>query len=191
MDRQLVQRSQRGDLEAFSQLVEAHQDAMYHLAWKMLGSPTDAADVVQEAFLRALRGLGEFHGKSSFRTWLYRITVHCCLNHLRHRQRRPEAEYFDEVAHTEAGGGEIRLQGQVPRPDTAAELGDLRAAIDAALGELSPGHRLTFVLREYNGLSYKEIADVTGVSLGTVMSRLHYARNRLQQLLVEFKPEVC
>jgi len=164
---------------------------MYHLAWKMLGSPTDAADVVQEAFLRAFRGLSEFHGKSSFRTWIYRITVHCCLNHLRQRQRRPQMEYLDEVDHGEAAECEVRLHGELPAPDRAAELQDLRAAIDNALADLSPNHRLTFVLREYNGLSYKEIADITGVSIGTVMSRLHYARKRLQELLLEFRPSLC
>lgn len=191
MEEDLIQRSRAGDSDAFAALVEEHRDAMYHLAWRMVGSPEDAADLVQEAFVRAYRSLDRFEGRSSFRTWVHRITVHCCLNHLRRRKRKGEVAYQEEWMDNpgyQERAGEARLHGRIDRPDQAADRSDLTAAIEGALGELSPDHRAAFLLREYNGLSYKEIAEATGVSMGTVMSRLHYARKALQEILTERIP---
>jgi RNA polymerase sigma-70 factor (ECF subfamily) len=192
MEEDLVQRSQAGDTEAFAALVEEHRNAMYHLAWRMVGSSEDAADIVQDAFVRAYRSIGRFEGRSSFRTWIHRITVHCCLNHLRSRKRKGEVayqeEWMDGIGQQGIAGSDRRVQGRVERPDQAADRRDLTLAIEHALEQLSPDHRAAFLLREYNGLSYKEIAEATGVSIGTVMSRLHYARKALQGILQESLP---
>lgn len=180
-ERELVSAAQGGDQDAFARLVERSQDKVYHLAYRMTGSPEDAADLTQEAFLNAWRGLARFGGQSTFSTWLYRLTSNVCIDFLR-RQSRREALSMT----VEEPGGESR-QADLPderwSPERAlARREDLRA-LEEALAALSPDHRQVLLLREIEGLSYAEIAQCLGLEAGTVKSRIARARLALRDLL--------
>jgi RNA polymerase sigma-70 factor (ECF subfamily) len=183
-DRELVDRCQRGELDAYERLVARHRHRVYNLAYGMLRNEQDALDVCQEAFVRAWQSIRSFKKSAAFYTWMYRITTNLCIDFVRRRDRRP-SEQFEE-------GVEARLDPDVevapshnPSPATEAQRSELRAQIDAALLQLSPEHRAVIQLREYEGLDYAEIARVLKCRIGTVMSRLHYARKALQKLLRE------
>jgi RNA polymerase sigma-70 factor (ECF subfamily) len=182
-DRTLVEQAQRGSQAAFRSLVERYQRRLYAMALSMVRDPDDARDVVQEALVKAYRNLPGFQHESNFYTWLYRIAMNLCIDQARRRQRAPQME-FDEAA-------ELAVQdvaGISPRRlgfDPAQALLDreIRERVSAALERLSPNHRAVLVLREVDGLAYKEIADVMNCSQGTVMSRLFHARKRMQEML--------
>ena len=177
----LIARSRRGDLSAFNLLVERHQTLLYNLCLRTLGSPQAAEDATQEAFISAYRSLGRFRG-GAFRAWLLRIAVNACYDELRRRRARP-ALSLDRPAHGE--------QEQPPEPPSPAptlqehaERMELARAIQAALARLPEDQRVAVVLCDVQGMDYAEIAEVMGVSLGTVKSRISRARQRLRVLLV-------
>ena len=192
IDRPLVERSRNGDLEAFRQLVERYQNRAHSIALGVVGSREDAEDIVQEAFLKAFRNLGSFRGQSSFYTWFYRIVFNLAIDLSRKRYRRSESNVgdhssMDALTHHSTGDASDFL-GTVPNPDQAMQRTDIGKGIRKALDGLSAEHRAVIILREIDGLSYSEISDVVGCSKGTVMSRLHHARKRLQGALTEFMP---
>jgi RNA polymerase sigma-70 factor (ECF subfamily) len=172
-DETAVARVKSGDADAFRVLVERHSRTLFRLAFRMTGNEQDAEDVVQEAMLRAFRFCDALRGEA--RPWLLAIVRNCC--HTWRRSARPQqvVEYVDEVH----GRPE---SGQRATDADAIEASD-RAELRAALDQLLPEHREAIVLREIEGLSYKEIASVTGAPIGTVMSRLARARRRLQEAL--------
>ena len=182
-DRQLVERATRGDRGAFEQLVKRYQRRVFAVALGMLRNADDARDVCQESFLKAYRNLAGFNGASQFYTWLYRIVWNGCLDHLR-KQRRVEVE-FDETIAPDGASDETGTLAHHAGADPAAALVDkeLRRDILASLATLSPAHRTVLVLREVDGLSYDEIAEVVGCPVGTVMSRLFHARKKMQERL--------
>ena len=183
-DRELVGRCQRGDLDAYETLVVRYRNKVYGFAFSMLRNEQDATDLCQEAFVRGWQAIRGFRKDASFYTWIYRITTNLAIDFARRRDRRPNIP-FEE-------GTEPNLDASVQKPPSAnpspvdeAERKELREQIDAALVELSPEHRAVIQLREFDGLDYAAIAKATGCSIGTVMSRLHYARKHLQKLLKE------
>jgi RNA polymerase sigma-70 factor (ECF subfamily) len=169
----LCQKAQGGDKRAFDALVMQSYDRAYTIARNMLRSDADARDVVQEAFVRVQRGLSDFQGASRFTTWLYRVVVNLCLDQLRHKKRwgdkNPDA--LDD------------LQTAARSPEQESSDTELARALELGLKQLPDIHRATFLLFEVEGLSYEEIAKVTSVRVGTVMSRLFYARKKLQGFL--------
>jgi len=176
-DAELVRRVLAGDRSAFGEIYEHHRRKVFKIAYGMTRTEDDALDVVQETFLKAHRNLARFEGRSALGTWLCQIATHQAIDLARRRKVR-QAEPLDE----RLVGGETA--GQSPRGK--AQESELRDALDRALGELSEKHRTVFVLYSVEHLSYKEIAEVLGISLGTVMSRLFYARKNLQRRLAEF-----
>ena len=176
---ELVQAAAGGDEEAFAQLVGLHENKVYSLALRMCGNPEDAADAAQEAFLSAWRALPSFRGEAGFSTWLYRLTANASIDLLRRvRRQRLDLRLDDEdlgLTALEAG----------PGPQEAAEQGELRQAVDQALGQLGDSHRQVLVLRELSGLSYQEIAQALDIDLGTVKSRIARARLNLRKILLE------
>jgi RNA polymerase sigma-70 factor (ECF subfamily) len=165
-DGPLVKRAQKGDRWAFEQLVERHQHRLFTLAARLLGSPDDAADAVQEAFIRAWLGLSSFRHGARFSTWLYRI----CLNAVHdQRTKRPTAP-LDDVA-----------EPVDPRDEFVAY--ELSAALQQALAALEEEYRSAVILYDVLGCSYAEIAELTGVAEGTVKSRIFRGRTRLAELL--------
>jgi RNA polymerase sigma-70 factor (ECF subfamily) len=183
-DRELVLRCQRGDMDAYELLVRNNRQRVYALAFSMLRNEQDATDVCQDTFVRAWQALGSFKNNCQFSTWLYRIATNLCIDFSRRRSRRP-SEPFEDGVDPKADASVEQAPSNNPSPTAELERGDLRAQIDAAMRELSEDHRAVIQLREYENLDYAEMARVLGCNIGTVMSRLHYARKHLQRLLKE------
>lgn len=178
-DAELVARVREGDRNAFRKLVERHRERIYRVALGMLRNPDDAMDAVQEVFIRVHARLTDFKGESAFGTWLVRVTVNYCIDRQR-RQKTWDARFVidNEWEGISEEGPEHLLMN--------AQIGD---ALQRALAELGEEHRTAILLREVNGLAYEEIAEVMGCPKGTVMSRLHHARKKLQMALRPFLEE--
>ena len=176
---ELARAAAKGDIDAFETLLGLYQNKVYGLALRMCGSEEDAWDVAQEAFLAAWRALPGFRGESGFSTWLYRLTANAAIDCLR-REKKRRGELSIE-------GGELPLSlpDAGPSPQEAAEGGELRAAVNAALARLTDQHRTVLILRELQELSYEEIAGALGLDLGTVKSRISRARKALRKILLE------
>ena len=185
---ELVDRSRRGDQKAFRILVERYQRRVFSLAFGLLKDPDEARDISQEAFLKAHRHLGSFQGTASFYTWLYRITVNLCIDRKRRVGRGSEVELDERLSHRQVGSPADVLSAQKLsfNPQRVAQSSELRQRILVALSQLSDQHRTVLILREVEGLSYKEIADSMECPEGTVMSRLFHARRQMQELLSDF-----
>jgi len=186
-ERAIVGRIKNGAREDFQLLVRRYQERVYSVAYRLLGDAEEAEDVAQEAFLRAYKNLNRFEGQSSFYTWVYRITANLALSRLKYLKRRgrgktesieqsreePDRKEFDPVD-----------PGQNPREKLLEQ--DLERKIAAALRRLPAAFRTVVVLRDVENKSYEEVAELTGLPLGTVKSRLHQGRAKLQQMLAEF-----
>jgi len=185
---QLVQRARDGDREAFKELVETYQRKVYGICIGMLKDPDDSMDVSQEVFIKVYRYLDKFNQESSFYTWLYRITVNKCIDFIRKQKRKREVDYNDELLRegNVAGDDELLPSRLGIHPDKVYGRKELREKMLEALKTLSEKHRTILVLREVEGLSYEEIADVLQVSKGTVMSRLYHARRYFQDAVKEY-----
>jgi RNA polymerase sigma-70 factor, ECF subfamily len=181
-DAELVIRSQGGSTEAFEILVTRYRGRIYAMTLNLTGNDADAWDLSQEVFIKAWRSLPRFEARSQFFTWIYRITHNVVIDWARKRRIKGGTEFNDELGAVPAAGA-VTIPGRVPEPDRALENRELGARIKEALAELSLEHRSVILLKELDGLSYQEIADSVGCSIGTVMSRLFYARKRLQSLL--------
>lgn len=179
---ELVQRAKQGDEQSFAALVEQNQGRIYHLALRMTGNPDDALELSQEAFLNAWKGLGKFQGESSFATWLYRLTSNVCIDFLR-REKRRGALSMTVSLDDEEEARQAELPDERYSPHVEAERRERRDALRAGLSTLSAEHRKVLILRELEGLSYSEIAQVLGLEEGTVKSRIARARLALRNYL--------
>jgi len=186
-DEQLVKRSQRGDTEAYEELVARHRDKVYARAFSMMRNEDDAFDLSQEAWIKGWQRLKQFQGDSSFATWMTRITINLCLDLMR-KQKRQRAESIEQMSE-ETGGVERQMPVVTTNPTEGLERSELRKRIDAAMTQLSEAHRTVLILHEFEELEYKAIAKVMKCSLGTVMSRLFYARRRMASLMTGWKRE--
>lgn len=186
-DMALVQAARRGDMAAFEELVARHRDKIYARAYSMMRNEQDALDLSQEAWVRGWQRLDQFQGESSFATWMTRIVINLCLDALRRQQHR-RAESLEQLDE-EAGGVERLMPVVTANPTAGLEQAELRQRIDAAMAKLSWAHRTALILHTFEGLDYKQIAQAMGCSLGTVMSRLFYARRKLAALLADLKDE--
>ena len=186
-DATLVRASQRGDMAAFEELVARHRDRIFARAYSMMRNEEEAVDLSQEAWVKGWQRLRQFQGESSFGTWMTRIVINLCLDQLRKqkRQRSESIEAMDE----ESGGVERQMPVVTVNPTAGLERAELRQRIDRALGQLSHEHRTVLVLHEFEEMEYKEIARTMGCSIGTVMSRLFYARRKLAVLLADLKKQ--
>src|SRR6266436_4319193 len=180
-DEKLVRAAQRGDMEAFEELVARHRDKIYARAFSMMRNEEEAIDLSQEAWVKGWQRLAQFHGESSFGTWLTRIVINLCLDQLR-KQKRQRTESI-EAMDDESGGVERQMPVITVNPTAGLERGELRQRIDRALNQLSHEHRTALILHEFEEMEYKEIAKTMGCSIGTVMSRLFYARRKMAVLL--------
>ena len=182
-DIDLVKRSQTGDTRAFDMLVTKYRGRIYAMAYHLIQNETEAWDLAQEAFIKAWRALPNFKLDAGFYTWLYRIAHNVAYDWLRKKKIQGDGEFDDErTEHRAAAGAETTPRGDAA-PDMALRNAELGHRIQAAIAKLSPEHRQVIVLREVEGLAYEEIAAIIPCSLGTVMSRLFYARKKLQEQL--------
>jgi RNA polymerase sigma-70 factor (ECF subfamily) len=179
-DREAVRRVQAGDTEAFEPLVEKYKRKVFRLAYQVLRDQEEALDVAQEAFVKAFRALPAFKGDSAFYTWLFRITMNVALDRKRQRAARAKSLGTEDVPPEE---WERTATTTDPDPEDVATSVERRERIRKGLDSLSENHRAIIILSDIEGLQYREIAEVLGIPMGTVMSRLHHARKRLREIL--------
>jgi RNA polymerase sigma-70 factor, ECF subfamily len=187
-DAQLAAASSNGDPAAFGELVTRHQDRAFNLAFRLTGSPEDAADAVQEAFLKAYRAMPSFRRQSSFYTWLFRIVVNEVRSRRRTRASRPASFSLAVADGADRGdrdppGAQMALQSDEPDPSEQASQAERRQIVEEALQSLEFDERAIIALRDIEGRDYAEIAEVLGCRQGTVKSRLHRARMALKDVL--------
>src|SRR6478735_6836251 len=184
-DQALVKAAQQGDMGAFEELVARHRDKIYARAFSMMRNEEEAVDLSQEAWVKGWQRLKQFQGESSFGTWMTRIIINLCLDQLRKqkRQRTESIEAMDE----ESGGVERQMPVITINPTAGLERTELRERIDKAMAQLSYEHRTVLVLHEFEEMEYKQIAEAMECSIGTVMSRLFYARRKLAALLADLR----
>ena len=180
-DELLIRRAQRGDADAFEQLLLEHQKNVYNLCYRMAGNPDDAMDLSQETFLRAWRCLDQYQFASAFSTWLYRLCSNICIDFLRRRRRQQTVPLTFEDADGEEQT--YAVPDAQPLPEEQVELKLTRETLQAAMAQLLPEHRAVLQLRVVNEMSYEQIADVLDIQIGTVKSRLSRARNQLKKIL--------
>jgi RNA polymerase sigma-70 factor (ECF subfamily) len=178
-DDELLARAIRGDAAAVDELFRRYRLVAYRVAFRLLGNEADALDAVQEAFVKALTHLPGFQGRSSFKTWLLRVVSNAALDLGRQRGRR-EAVSIDALGPKNREDLEPLARES---PGLGLEREDLRHVLEHALAQLPAAQRQTFVLHAEAELSYREVAEALGISIGTVMSRLYYARQKLRALL--------
>lgn len=173
----LLERHRHGDAQAFGELYEQFETMVYNLAFRMSGNRADAEDIAQETFIRAYRHLRKFKGKSSLKTWMFRIALNCANTRLRRRGRRLAHRVDDSEPALERAADESRS------PEERAVATDLSATVRVGLEQLPPHYREAVLLRDFEDMNYSEIAEVLGVRIGTVRSRIARGREQLRQLL--------
>lgn len=183
-ERELVLRAKQGDERAFEQLVAENETRIYTLCRRLTGSAEDGAELAQEAFLNAWRGLAKFQGESSFSTWLYRLASNVCIDFLRKEKRRRSLSMTVSLDDEEEGR-EAELPDARYEPERELERAETRRAIARGLERLSLEHRQVLVMRELSGLSYAEIGRILNLEEGTVKSRIARARAALRKVLLE------
>ena len=180
-----VKQAQKGDSTAFEQLVLTHQNQIYRLCFRMVGNAEDAADMVQEAFLKAWRNLDRFQGDAAFSTWLYRLASNCCLDFLRSQKRRPTVSMTSEDEEGEEQTVEVADNSATPE-ETLLQKEEQRE-IAQAMASLDEEQRQILTLRVVNDLSYTEIAELLTIKEGTVKSRIARARENLRKKLLQIR----
>lgn len=181
-DAELITRVLDGDTGAYRPLVERYQNRIHAMVFGMVRDGEEARDITQNAFIKAYQSLSTFRIESSFYTWLYRIAMNLAIDSVRKHKRRKTSSFDEAVAARDEDGGILEVHHE-ESPQRALQRKQLQQRIFTALDELSDDQREVVLLREVEGLSYKEIAEAMDIPEGTVMSRLFYARKKLQQLL--------
>jgi RNA polymerase sigma factor (sigma-70 family) len=182
---ELVQQAKRGDLKAYDELIRRYQERIYATIYHMTANHEDANDLAQEAFIKAFHALRTFKGGSSFYTWIYRIAVNKTINFLKQRKHKPQMSLDDLDFNAEHDPDLVALISEkTPRREVG--LAELQEKLNEALLRLSEPHRLVVTLHDVQGLSHEEIAKIMGCNIGTVRSRLFYARQQLQAYLSDY-----
>ncbi len=182
-DAELVRQAQSGDTAAFDQLVGRYRSRIFGMIYNMVHNEQDAWDLAQDSFVKAWKSIARFRGQSSFYTWIYRIVMNVTIDSLRKKQVRGAAEFDDAIQLREIDPASRTVPHADALPHENLENDEIRVRIDAAIAELTPEHRAVILMKEIEGMQYHEIAESLGCSIGTVMSRLFYARKKLQGLL--------
>ena len=179
----LIQKSQRGDMDAFEQLLLRYEKKVYTIAYKYMGNAEDASDLAQEALIKAYQSIGTFRGESSFGTWIGRITANKCLDELRKRKKM-QTTSLDEEVNLEEGSVQKEIVSERDTPEQHTIRQETVHYVQQKLQQMKEEYRMVLVLRELEGHSYEDIADMLNCSLGTVKSRISRARNYLKELVL-------
>lgn len=178
----LINKASKGDAAAFEALVTKYEKGVYNLAFRLVSDRDDAMDIAQEVFLKAYQALPRFRGDSRFSTWIYRVCVNASLDHLRRKQKM--ASYsLDEPLSFKESPVTREIEDESGSVEDSVETKSLGQAVLAVLRDLEPQHRVIILLSDVKGYSYQEIADILGLCMGTVKSRLHRSRNMVRKLL--------
>ena len=179
----LVKRCQAGDPEAFDELVTRYRTRIFGMIYNMVHNEQDAWDLAQDSFVKAWRSIKRFRGRSSFYTWIYRIVMNVTIDWLRKKQVKGVGAEFDDAIQAKIDPASKTAPKAGALPYEIMERSETRTRIDNAIAQLSPDHRAVILMKEIEEMQYHEIAETLGCSIGTVMSRLFYARKKLQNLL--------
>ncbi len=183
-DLELVKQCQAGQTEAFDELVSRYRTRVFAMIYNMVHNEQDAWDLAQESFVKAWKSIKRFRRHSSFYTWVYRIVMNVTIDWLRKKQiKGAGSEFDDSIQLKEIDPASRTVPKADPLPHERMERSEIRVKIDNAIGQLSPEHRAVILMKEIEDMQYHEIAETLGCSIGTVMSRLFYARKKLQNLL--------
>ena len=176
---QLISRCQQGDQEALREIFNQYHQKLYRIAYGVVRHREEALDIVQEVFIKLFRSIHQFKGKSRFYTYLYRMTMNTAIDHTRKMKKVPPLSMDEEEG--------FQLSDDADkRPDRILDHKELEARVKWSMDQLSPDQKAALIFREVEELSYQEIAEATGCSIGTVMSRLHYGRKKVQELLKDY-----
>lgn len=176
--------------DEFQEVVETYRERVFQTAYGIVQNMEDAKDITQEVFLKVFEKRDSFKGEARFSTWIYRITVNASIDMLRKRKGRSSVKLEEGVGYEHLKKENSSISSHQPSPFEKTYLDEMRQKIKEAFMKLSPEHRSTLVLREIEGLSYQEIANTMACSTGTVMSRLHYARKKMQKFLAPYWEKV-
>lgn len=176
----LISRAKQGDMAAFEELILQHEKTVYNVALRMMNHSEDARDISQEVLIKAYRNIANFDERSSFSTWIYRITVNTCIDEMRKRKGKQNLSLDNEFEDDE-GTWKREIADDGDTPEESLMRKEEQSEILMALETISEDYKTVFILRDIRGLSYEEIAEITGLALGTVKSRISRARNYIKQ----------
>lgn len=185
-ERKLIERVKNGDIEAFELLIEGCEKKVFNIAYRMLANYEDAKEIAQEVFLKAFRSISSFKGDSLFTTWIYRITTNLCLDEIRKRKNKKLVSLDEGI---EYEGHEIKRQirHEGPSPEAEAENNEMKKAVMDSINALSEDYKTVIVMRDIQGFSYEEIAEIIKCPEGTIKSRINRARKTLKNILKQKK----
>ena len=186
-EKELLRKSKQGHLASFEELISIHQQKVYNIALRMLANEQDALDASQEVFIKVYRNLDKFQENSSFSTWLYRITTNTCLDMLRKNKEKKNEISMDSPMEFEDREASFQLEDKKADVEEEILKRERRQALYEAMEQLGEEHKKMIVLRELQGMSYQEIADITGTNIGTVKSKINRARISLKNSLLKYK----
>jgi len=179
-----LKKASGGDISAFEALILQHEKFIYNIAWRIMGNAEDAKDISQEAAIKIYRNLSTCTSTEHLRAWIARVVHNTCMDELRRRKNKTALSY-DAMMETEDGEIEHQIADNTEGPEAALLRKEMGGQIGQALQHLSEGHRALIILRDVNGLSYEEIAEITSTPLGTVKSRISRGRNNLKKILIK------
>ena len=186
MENELIKKAQNGDGAAFEELISPYTTIVYNIALRILGNPEDASDASQEALIRVYRNIGKFKGDSKFSTWLYRIAYNACIDEYRRRKSKLNiASVSVDDSYDDSDNPLLEIPDTSPTPEEHTLKNERSKMLYDAISQLSPISKSAVLLRDVNGLSYEEIAEIQNCSLGTVKSRINRARQQLKEILLQ------
>lgn len=186
MENELIKKAQNGDGAAFEELISPYTTIVYNIALRILGNPEDASDASQEALIRVYRNIGKFKGDSKFSTWLYRIAHNACIDEYRRRKSKLNfASVSVDDSYDDSDNPLLEIPDTSPTPEEHTLKNERSKMLYDAISQLSPISKSAVLLRDVNGLSYEEIAEIQNCSLGTVKSRINRARQQLKEILLQ------
>ena len=177
---EIIKKAQDGSVDAFERIVELYQNKVYSLVCHMMKNQNEVEDIAQEVFIKIYKNINKFQGKSSFYTWIYKITANTCLDELK---KKKKVIYLDEKIKTEDGEIDVEIASDDKGQDQLYEEKEFQEKIKYYINKLEPKQKMMIVLRDIKGFSYEEISEITGQKLGTVKSQINRARLKLRKLL--------